>query len=162
MTTVQLKSYSDPNILPLKPEFVTCVEDYISKHNVTYGATQYWDAVPLNVFNNSKLVVAPLKDDLSPMKWIVNKSVFNQMISFAVVDNNATGIYKISKLRILEALEKQPYFYECKDKTLIVFNNEFLTISKTDSKKLRNVALESFIQNPRSLFNYVESSNVKW
>ena len=72
----------------------------------------------MNVFNKTKLVVAPVKDDLSPMDWIVNKSVFNQEFSFAVIDNNATGIYKISNLRLLDSLAKQPYIYECKDKTL--------------------------------------------
>lgn len=152
MGSVQSNIYSGQYKLPLIPEFVACVEKHTSKHNVTHGAAQYWDAVPLNVFNKSKLVVAPLKYDLSPMDWIVNKSVFNQAFSFAVIDNNATGIYKISNLRLVEALEKQPYIYECKDKTVYVFNEESIPVKKKQIlTTLRNATLESFIQNPRSL-----------
>ena len=136
----------------LKPEFISCIEKHTSKHNVTNGAAQYWDAVPLNVFNKTKLVVAPVKDDLSPMDWIVNKSVFNQKFSFAVIDNSATGIYKISNYVFLVYLKKQPYIYECKDKILYVFNEESIPVNKKQIQTtLRNAAFESLIQNPRSL-----------
>lgn len=56
------------------PEFVKCVDTLAQKHAVTRGVAQFWDAFPLYVFSSNGLSVAPVIDDVSPMKWIYNAS----------------------------------------------------------------------------------------
>lgn len=156
---------------PLHPEFIQCVDALAKKHNVSRGMAQYWDAIPLTIFNSANLTVVPVIDDTSPMKWIFNKSEFAGKFSFAVIDNNATGPNKISIAAIEKQLSKKPFEYQCANKTILIFNMESISLpTHTALSNLRSSALESFIKNPRALLimaqeeikrgNYEESSRI--
>lgn len=134
------------------PEFVRCVDALAQSHHVSRGLAQYWDAIPLDVFSNVGLNVVPVIDDGSPMRFAYNNSDFLGEFSFAVIDNKASGIYKISRTAIEQHLANKPFEYQCNDKTVLIFNNETITLPKQSAlADLRSSALESFVKNPRAL-----------
>ncbi len=133
------------------PEFVRCVDTLAKRHHVSRGIAQYWDAIPLYVFSNAGLDVVPVIDDGSPMRFAFNNNDFSGEFSFAVIDNNATGLYKISRTAIEQRLSNKPFEYQCFEKTVLIFN-EAITLPKQSALSgLRSSALESFVKNPRAL-----------
>src|ERR1039458_7545134 len=144
------------------PEFVRCVDALAQKHDVSRGIAQYWDAIPLHVFSNVGLHVVPVIDDGSPMRFAYNTSEFSGEFSFAVIDNNAAGIYKISRTAIEQHLAKKPFEYRCYDKTVLIFNNETITLPRQSAlTDIRNSALESFVKNPRALLIMAQEESAK-
>jgi len=144
------------------PEFVRCVDALAHKHGVSRGIAQYWDAIPLHVFSNAGLNVVPVIDDGSPMRFEYNTSEFSGEFSFVVIDNNATGIYKISRTAIEGRLSKKPFEYQCYDKTVLIFNKETITLPRQSAlSDLRNSALESFVKNPRALLIMAQEESGK-
>ena len=144
------------------PEFVRCVDALAQKHGVSRGIAQYWDAIPLHVFSNAGLNVVPVIDDGSPMRFAYNTSEFSGEFSFAVIDNNAAGIYKISKTAIERRLSKKPFEYQCYDKTVLIFNQESISLPRQSAlSDLRNSALESFVKNPRALLIMAQAESGK-
>lgn len=138
--------------VPFYPEFVRCVDLLAQKYKVSRGIAQYWDAIPLYVFSNVGLTVVPVISDGSPMKWIYNINDFAGEFSFAVIDNNATGIYKISRSAVEQLLTKKPFEHRCYDKTVLIFNRETITLPRQSVvSNIRSGALESFVKNPRAL-----------
>lgn len=148
--------------VPPYPEFVRCVDELAQKYNVSRGIAQYWDAIPLYVFSNAGLKVVPVLDDGSPMRWIYNTSEFAGDFSFAVIDNNATGLYKISRTAIEHRLSKKPFEYQCYDKTVLIFNDETITLPRQSVvSDIRSSALESFVKNPRALLIMAQEESAK-
>ncbi len=144
------------------PEFVRCVDALAQKHHVSRGIAQYWDAIPLYVFSNAGLNVVPVIDDGSPMRFAFNTSEFAGHFSFAVIDNKATGIYRISRTAIERRLAKKPFEYQCYDKTVIIFNDESITLPEQSALSgIRSSALESFIKNPRALLIMAQEESKK-
>jgi hypothetical protein len=152
----------DKTQVPPYPEFVRCVDALAQKYKVSRGIAQYWDAIPLYVFSKAGLKVVPVLDDGSPMRWIYNTSEFAGNFSFAVIDNNATGIYKVSKTAIEKRLSKRPFEYQCYDKTVLIFNDETITLPRQSVVSvIRNSALESFVKNPRALLIMAQEESAK-
>jgi hypothetical protein len=144
------------------PDVVRCVDELAQQHGVSRGMAQYWDAIPLYVFSNVGLNVVPVIDDGSPMRFAFNNSDFSGEFSFAVIDNNATGIYKISRTAIERLLARRPFEYRCYDKTVLIFNNEEIALPRQSAlADIRNSALESFIQNPRALLIMAQEESGK-
>ncbi|MGB8409415.1 MAG: hypothetical protein WCE58_05870, partial [Gallionella sp.] len=134
------------------PEFVRCIDALAQRHHVSRGMAQYWDAIPLDVFSDVGLEVVPVIDDGSPMRFAYNNDDFSGKFAFAVIDNNATGLYKLSRTAIEQRLANRPFEYQCYDKTVLIFNNEAITLPKQSAlSDLRSSALESFVKNPRAL-----------
>ena len=144
------------------PDFVRCVDELAQRHGVSRGIAQYWDAIPLYVLSNVGLNVVPVIDDGSPMRFAFNNSDFSGEFSFAVIDNNATGIYKISRTAIERLLAKKPFEYRCYNKTVLIFNNETIALPRQSAlADIRNSALESFIRNPRALLIMAQEESGK-
>jgi hypothetical protein len=68
------------------------------------------------------------------------------------IDNSASGFYRISRKAIDKQLSKKPFEYQCFGKTVLIFNNETISLPRqSDVSNILNSALESFVENPRSL-----------
>ena len=136
----------------LYPGVVRCVDALAQKYSVSRGIAQYWDAIPIYLFSNAGLNVVPVLNDGSPMRWMYNSSEFAGKFSFAIIDNSASGFYLISRKVIEKQLSKKPFEYQCFDKTVLIFNNETISLpQQSDVSNIRNSALESFVENPRAL-----------
>ncbi len=136
----------------LYPAVVQCVDAIAQKHALSRGIAQYWDAIPIYVFSSIGLNIVPVLNDGSPMRWIYNSSEFSGKFSFAIIDNSASNFYRISRTAIEHKLSRKPLEYQCYDKTVLVFDNETISLSReSDVSNIRNSALESFIRNPRAL-----------
>jgi hypothetical protein len=144
------------------PEFVRCVDDLAQKYGISRGIAQYWDAIPLHVFSSAGLNVVPVIDDGSPMRFEYNTSEFSGEFSFAVIDNSATGLYKISRTAIEQRLSKKPIEYQCFDKTVLIFNNEKISLPRQSALSgIRSSTLESFVKNPRALLIMAQEESAK-
>jgi hypothetical protein len=138
--------------LPLIPQVVQCIDEITQKHGVRRGIAQYWDAIPVYVLTSTGLNVVPVLNNGSPMRWMYNSSEFAGKFSFAIIDNGATGLYRLSRTDIEQLLSRKPFEYQCYDKTVLIFDNEAISLPRqSDVSNIRNSALESFIKNPRAL-----------
>lgn len=144
------------------PKFVHCIDVLAQRYGVTRGIAQYWDAIPLYVFSNTGLTVVPVLDDGSPFRVEYNANDFSGKFSFAVIDNDATGLYKISRAAIERHLSKKPFEYQCYDKTVLIFNNESISLPRQSAlSNLRSSAVEAFVKNPRALLIMAQEESIK-
>ena len=156
------KREASPQPYTSYPEFIHCIDALAQKHGVTRGIAQYWDAIPIYVFSNAGLNVVPVLDDGSPMRVEYNASEFSGEFSFAVIDNNAIGLYKISRTAIERRLSKKPFEYQCNNKTVLIFDKETITLPMQSAlSDLRRSALESFVKNPRALLIMAQEESAK-
>jgi hypothetical protein len=148
-----LHGHSRPNQSALDVRnFATCVNQLTQKHSASRGIAQYWNAVPLYVFGNPRATVVSVINDLSPMMFIYNHKEISGKFSFAVIDNDEDGMYKISRKEIDKRLKNSPFEYQCSGKTILIFDRESISLPKLSTlASLRKVVLGSFIKNPRSL-----------
>lgn len=157
--SLQGKSSEYPDALGI-PEFVRCVEGYAKEHGASAGFANYWDAIPLYVLNNSNLKLASVTSDLTPMPWMFNKHAGEGRFSFAVIDDNAEGMYRLSRPEIERRLGKKPIEYQCGRKTLLIFDGQKLALPQDSSiQEIRQGVGESFINNPRALLIMAEEAS---
>lgn len=146
----------------LYPDVVRCVDELAQKHKVSRGIAQYWDAIPIYVFSGVGLDVVPVLADGSPTRWMFNTSEYAGKFSFAIIDNSASGFYRISREAIERRLKKKPFEYQCFDKTVLIFDNESIILpQQTEVSNIRSSALESFIENPRALLIMAQEESAK-
>lgn len=146
------KGRDNTHIIFGPPEFIRCVDEHTKKYGVTRGIASYWDAIPLYVLSNSNLKAVPVVDNLVPLRWMYNKYEAGGKFSFALIDEKAAGMYKISRAEIERRLVRKPVEYKCGAKTLLIFDRESLALPQESmTSEIRSGALESFIRNPRAL-----------
>jgi len=79
------------------PETIACIDRALAQYDLRHGYAGYWDAGWLSVSSQRRPTVAPVKQDLTRLKWITTMDNFRERYDFAlvaadgVVDNGDGG-----------------------------------------------------------------------
>jgi len=132
---------------------VDCIDRLTAKHNSPRGMAEYWDAIPINVFSKTGLNVVPVQADTAPTKWMYNTQDYIGKFSFAILSNDTSDMrHTIFRTSVIKRLAKKPLEYQCGNKTVLIFDNETLSLPQISAlSNIQHSTLESFIKNPRAL-----------
>lgn len=67
------------------PETIACIDRVLAQYDLRHGYAGYWDAGWLSMNSQRRPTVAPVKQDLTRLKWITTMDNFRERYDFALV-----------------------------------------------------------------------------
>lgn len=112
---------------------IDCIDGALEKYGVANGVAQYFDAKPLQLFSRLPVSIAQVAQHpnaLLEQRWVNTARHFRPAYDFAVVSDDAKGIYGISAAQ-LAALNGKPRAVEhCQTHSVHIFGKEGLRIGR--------------------------------
>ncbi|MCP3972210.1 MAG: hypothetical protein GY717_18185 [Rhodobacteraceae bacterium] len=114
------------------PAHLACIDEALEAQGGRAGISNYWDAKHAMSFSRLELTLALHLSDLSPDYWITSRAYYLGAYDFALIDENRSGLRKLSAERIV-AINGQPeQTVRCNQHTLLLYRRGGLRVSAVE------------------------------